>query len=595
MVRFAGWQEEPLQKTLDWALVSRLWPFLRPYARSLVLTLLLLGALFVVELAGTFLLRFTFDGPIADAIAGRTVPPGEIWLIGGGYGVYVLLFAGLGYAYAIATAWTGQRVIRDVRTALFAHLMRLSPRFFDKNPAGKLVTRVTSDVENLNELISTGLLQTLFDLVKIVGILGFLFWIDWRLAAFTVLVTPLVAVISLFFRRYARDSYRKVRGRLARQNAFTGEMIGGMRTTRVFGQEDAVTAHYRELNRDTQQSWLLTVFHFSLFFSVMDVVIRLAQAGILWLGASRIAGDTLTAGVFVQFWMLFNKLSDPIRELGEKYNVLQSAFSSTERIFQILDDRSLLAERSDARTSAPGPARVRFEHVGFAYVAGYPVLQDASFTLEPGQCFAIVGPTGAGKSTLLGLLSRLMDPEQGRVLLDEVDLRDLTLASLRRRIAVVQQDVFLFTGTVLDNVRLFDPAIEEQRVEAALRTVGAWEFVQRLPGGLRAQVEERGATFSQGERQLLAFARALAHDPDILVLDEATANIDSQSEARIQEALRVVLQGRTSLVVAHRLSTVRNADRILVLQAGRIVEAGRHAELLAQNGLYARMLRRLAG
>ena len=594
-IRFRGFEEEPVKHTLDFSLVRRLWPFLRPYRASFAFTLVILLAHFAVEVFGTQLLRLVFDGPVTDAVLGRAVESRRVVELGILYGVYVFAFAGLGYAFAQLSARNGQNVIKDVREALFAHLMRLSPRFFERNSVGKLVTRVTSDVENLNELISTGVLATLFDIVKIVGISIFLFFLSWKLALFALVATPIVILISLRFRTFARESYRKVRSRLGRQNGFTGEMIGGMRTTRVFGQESAIAAHYAELNRETQASWLDTVFHFSLFFSVMDAVIRLVQVGLLWLGGREILGDALTAGVFVQFWMLFGKLGDPIRELGEKYNVLQSAFSSTERIFQILDDKTSITEAQTARVSPRGRARLEMRAVAFEYKKDVPVLHDVSFVAEPGRRIAIVGPTGAGKSTILALLSRLADPTAGEVLLDGVLLGDLTLASLRRRIAVVPQDVFLFTGSVLDNVRLFDPEITQARVEEALRTVGAWEFVSRLEGGVLAEVQERGGTFSQGERQLLALARALAHDPDVLVLDEATANIDTRSEARIQEALAVVLKGRTAIVVAHRLSTVRDADQILVLAQGQIVERGSHDELVAKHGFYARMLQRIAG
>ncbi|MCC6673161.1 MAG: ABC transporter ATP-binding protein [Planctomycetes bacterium] len=593
MVEFRGYQEEALGTALDLTHLRRLWPFVRPYRAGFLVAIGILAVSFAVELAGPYVLRLTLDGPVADAVAGRSVDRATIWWLGAAYLAVTLLGAGLGYAYALVTTWCGQRVIRDVRSRLFEHVLGLGPRFFETNPAGKLVTRVTSDVENLNELIATGVLQSLFDLLKIVGILAALFWIDPVLALYTLAVTPVVVGISLLFRRFARDAYRRVRTRLARQNAFTAEAVGGMRTTRVFLQEDAVRGHYHELNRATQGAWIDTVVSFSLFFSVMDFVLRASQAGILWFGGQHLLEGTLSVGAFGQFWLLYNKLTDPIRELGEKYNVLQSAFSSSERIFQILDRPPDLRLPAAPRPTAKGPAALRFEHVWFAYREGMPVLQDIDLAIAQGQVVAVVGPTGAGKTTLLSLLSRLRDPDSGRVLLDGVDLRDLDLTALRRRIAVVQQDVFLFTGTVLDNVRLFDPAIPEAKAEAALRAVGAWEFVQRLPDGLHAKVEERGATFSQGERQLLSFARAIAHDPDVLILDEATANIDTASEARIQEGLRVLLQGRTSLVVAHRLSTVQRADRIVVLQRGRIVEDGDHASLLARGGLYARMLHRV--
>jgi ABC-type multidrug transport system fused ATPase/permease subunit len=381
-----------------------------------------------------------------------------------------------------------------------------------------------------------------------------------------------------------------VRTRLAKQNAFTAEATLGVRTTRLFERETWVDQTYGALNESTRQAWGRTVLQFALFFSAVDFAIHCTQVGLLWQGGTAILGGALSVGVFIQFWLYFGKITEPIRELGEKYNVLQSAFASAERIFKILDAAPAVQDRPDALVSQRGPARLALHGVRFGYVPGHPVLHDVSCTVAPGETVALVGPTGAGKSTVLSLLSRLRDPDLGSVTLDGADLRVLTLASLRARVAVVPQDVFLFTGTIRDNVRLFDDSIDDGRVLDALRAVGAQALLDRLGGGLDGRVDERGATFSQGERQLLSFARALAFDPDVLVLDEATANIDSESEARIQQALKVLLRGRTAVVVAHRLSTVRDADRIVVLQGGRIVEAGTHDELLALGGVYQRML-----
>jgi ABC-type multidrug transport system fused ATPase/permease subunit len=386
-----------------------------------------------------------------------------------------------------------------------------------------------------------------------------------------------------------------VRGRLALQNAYTAEIIGGIRTTRAFGREEAVADRYAQRNAETAESWRATVLHFSVFFALVDFALRATTVGLLWFGGKAVLDGTLQPGQFVQFWLYYGLFSAPVKELGEKYNVLQAAFASCERVFHVLAEPRFPPLHAEPVRSAPGQAaRIEFRDVSFAYATNVPVLDRVTFTARPGQTIAIVGPTGAGKTTLVSLVSRLRDVTGGCVAIDGVDVRHLEVDSLRRRVANVAQDLFLFTGTVLDNVRLFDPRIGEDRVWRALETVGAADFVRRLPDGLSSQVEERGGTFSQGERQLLAFARALVVEPDVLVLDEATASIDSESEARLQRALEVSLRGRTALVVAHRLSTVRSADLILVMERGRIVESGRHEELTARGGSYARMLSHVA-
>lgn len=577
---------EPMRLSFLWSL----WPFVRPYRRAFGVCLLILIVSFGVELIGPFLVRVAVDGPLTDAATGRSPDRNLLLLLGLGYLGVTVLGTVLGYIYGLLTAWNGQRVIRDVRRELFSHLLHLSPRYFDRNPAGKLTTRVTTDVENLNELISSGILQTLFDLLKIFGVLVVLFFLDVRLAFFTLVCAPVVIGISILFRRHASRAYRQVRGRLAMQNAFTAEAVGGIRATRAFDREATVHRRYKELNRSTVDAWRTTVFHFSLFFSLVDLSIRWTQVGMLGVGGLSIVSNAMSAGEFVQFWLYFTMLTVPIKQLGEKYNILQAAYSSTERIFQILSEPVFPPATSKTTDTGRGPVQVRFESIDFSYVSGTPVLQDISFKVESGQTVAVVGPTGAGKTTLLTLVSRLQDPDSGRVLVDGTDVRDMDVTALRQRVGTVTQDVFLFTGTILDNIRLFDTTMSEEKAWHCLEVVGAADFVRRLPDGIRAQVEERGSTFSQGERQLLAFARALATDPDLLVLDEATASIDTTTEEHLQRALRKALQGRTALVVAHRLSTVRDADLILVMQKGRIVERGSHADLIGRGGVYARMV-----
>lgn len=584
-------EDRTVKLRMDGENAKRLLALVRPHLPLFVATFLVLLAVIALELAGPWLLREVIDGPIARRLGGETTAFSDFapWLIA--Y-LAVFGFSFLGHYWQVILATTaGQGVVRDLRVRLFGHLLHLSPDYYDRAKTGRLVTRIASDCESLSELFTTGVVTTIADLLKIVGLFAACFWVSPELTLTILLASPpLILVVVVFYGR-ARRAYRQVRKSIARTTGWFAEAMQGVRLTRMFAQEQRVFDRYADLSAETRSGWIRTVVLFGLFFAFVEVCTGMTQALLLWPAAEAIPKGALTFGGFVQFWAYFGRMVQPIRELGEKYNIIQSAFASGERVFRILDEEATLPLAKDP--TAPRSGNVRFDHVYFHYNAEAPVLHDVTFEIERGSHIAVVGPTGTGKTTLIQLLSRFRDPISGSITIDGQDLRDLDLHAHRARIGIVLQDVFLFASNILENVRLHDATIPEERVVRALEAVQAGDLVRRA-GGLHAQVQERGATLSQGERQLLAFARALVFDPEILVLDEATANVDTPTERRIQEAMRVAMRGRTTLVIAHRLSTVREADRILVLEAGRLVEQGSHADLLAADGAYAKLARTFA-
>ena len=593
-----GHEEEALGKAYDARLMKRLLEYLRPYRWRVILALALVAIVTPLELAPPILFQRVIDRFLVPG-AGGAIPMITAWhgviLISVVY-LAVLIFDFLAqYTQIRIMQRVGQQTMYDMRTQIFGHLQRLPMGYFDRNPVGRLMTRVTTDVDALNDLFAAGVVTMINDFFLLAVMACLLFWIDKRLALDTMLVLPFILVVTLIFRKYVREANRKIRTAIARINSFLQEYISGMSVVQLFNREIKAREEFSKRNKDNMLAWRDAILAYALFYPAVEFLSFATIALIYWSGGNRILSHALSLGVLIEFTMFAQRFFRPIQDLSEKFNILQSAMAASERIFKLLDEPITVDTNPNAQIQVAPRGEIEFRGVWFSYRnVEEPqdedwVLRDVSFRVEPGQNFAIVGHTGAGKTTLISLLLRFYDIQRGQILLDGVDIRLLNMQELRKNFGIVLQDPFLFTGTMESNVRLGTPGITAEAVEHALQEVGLGDYLKGLPEGLASEVNERGSTLSVGQRQLISFARALAHNPRFLILDEATSSVDTKTELQIREALDRLLSGRTALVIAHRLSTIQHADRILVFHKGRLREQGAHQDLLAQRGIYYRL------
>ncbi len=572
--------DEVLGKAYDARLMRRLLGYLRPYTPQVALAIAAIVGHSVVELVPPYLTKIIID---------RFIPAGDLsglGLVAIAYLATLVASFGLEYLQTWTMQMTGQRIMFDLRLQVFGHLQRLDLRFYDRNPVGRLMTRVTTDVDVLNELFTSGVVSVFGDVFTLIGIMAVLWWMDWRLALVAFSVLPLILMITQWFRVHVRQQYREVRTWIARINAFLQERVTGMATVQLFCREARDFADFDAIDRKHRDANVDSIFYYAAFYPAIELVSALAASLILWVGGGWVLSDTLTLGSLVAFLQYTQRFFRPISDLSEKFNTLQGAMASSERIFALLDTP---VEIKGTGHRAQGAGVIRFEDVSFAYVPGEPVLTHVSFEVRPGQRVAIVGATGSGKTTIVSLLLRFYDVQQGRITIDGVDIRELDLAALRELFGLVLQEVYLFSGTIAENVGLGHPSVTPAAIRSAVEAVHAAAFIDQLPAGLETRVAERGATLSVGQKQLLAFARALAFDPRILILDEATSSVDTDTELLIRDALNVTMTGRTTIAIAHRLSTIQGMDRILVMHKGELRESGTHQELLARRGIYHRL------
>jgi ATP-binding cassette subfamily B protein len=618
-------EEEILGKAYDSRLMRRLLTYLRPYGWQVGIALVSIFLKSFADVLGPYLTKVAIDRYLAPTKAGASglwswLSPRPLTGIAQIAAIYVgLLLATFVFEFlqTYYMQWTGQKVMFDLRSQIFRHLQRLHIAFYDKNPVGRLVTRVTTDVDALNEMFTSGVVSIFEDVFVLLGIVGIMLCMNWKLALITFAVIPLIVFATKIFRDKVRDSYRRIRIAIARINAYLQEHVSGMVVLQLFNRERKAYHRFSEINRSHMDAYKDAILAYALYYPVVEIFSSIAIASVIWFGGNdvmrrltvstfalerspqtfftfKVITTTASLGVLVAFISYCQRFFRPIQDFSEKFNILQSAMAASERIFKLLDTPVDVV--APATTTKPdGPGRIEFDHVWFSYreqgdEAGADwVLRDVSFAIEPGETAAIVGHTGAGKTTLISLLLRFYDVQKGSVRIDGVDVRDMDLVDLRSRFGVVLQDPFLFTGTVGSNIRLGTQRIQDTDVEKAAEDVNLADFIRALPNGFNEEVRERGSTLSTGQKQLISFARALAHQPRILILDEATSSVDTETEFRVRDALSRMVEGRTSLIIAHRLSTVQRADKIIVMHKGLVREMGTHQQLLAQRGIYFKL------
>jgi ATP-binding cassette, subfamily B, multidrug efflux pump len=584
-------EEKSIGKTYDFKVAKRLFRYLRPYWKLVVIALAMTVVLNILGALSPKFVQYAVDNYIVPKqLEGFTLFVVAFF--------FVLFFRFIfQYTQEILLNRVGQQVMFDLRTEIYTKLQKQEVAYYDKNPVGRVITRITSDVDSLNELFTSGVIDVLGDLVIIVAIMAFMLAMDWKLALVSLVTVPLLFIATNWFRKYAREGFDKVRTRTAKLNAFLQEHISGASTVQLFNAEAKVQRNFAEINDDYRNANLETIYYYSIFYPLVDFIGAIGIAVVIWFGGYEIltltsaAGTAVTIGTIIAFVQYSGLLFQPIRDLSDKFNVLQAAIVASHRIFELLDLEVTVESPKEPKKQGRAVGKIEFENVWFAYKKEDWILKDVSFTVESGQSVALVGHTGSGKTTITNLIMRFYDIQKGRILVDGVDVRDWNLEDLRQNFAVVLQDVFLFSGSIEDNIKLGNDAIKEDKIFWAAKEVHADEFIQKIDGGYKSVVKERGAGLSVGQKQLVSFARALAFEPAILVLDEATSSIDTETEQLIQQAVERVMQERTSLVVAHRLSTIQRCDKIIVMHHGELREMGSHQELLRLKGLYWRLYR----